>query len=142
MGYSEIVVRSDGPGAIQARDEQNNVVGIHWAEGKGEAKTTLRPMEMILAGLGGCLLATSWPILEKMRQAVTAYEIVLHGERAPEPPRVYRHIHVEHRLQGTDLDRDQVQRAIELAEQYCSASAMLSRAVEIRQTFTILAGDA
>ena len=138
MAATTVIVGSAQMGSVQAQDAQGNEVSIHWAEGNEGPKKALRPMEMILAGLGGCMLVTCWPILQKMRQPVAAYEIRVEGERASEPPRVFTRIHMEHRFRGAGLDPQKVERAVELAEGYCSASAMLSRAVPITHPCAIL----
>ena len=100
------------------------------------------PMELLLLGLGGCTGIDVVMILRKMRQAVTAYQVRVGGERAAEPPRVYTSMTVEHIVTGRDLDPAAVRRAVELSEtRYCSAAAMLCQATSITTTIRIIDAD-
>lgn len=97
-----------------------------------------RPMELLLASLGGCGGMDVISILRKMRQEVTAYEVRVSGERAADHPRVFTRITVEHVVTGRDLDEALVRRAVELArDRYCSVSAMLARSAEVTHIFRL-----
>jgi putative redox protein len=88
----------------------------------------VRPMEMVLLGLGGCTSFDVIDILRKSRQQVTDCETRLTAERADEVPSVFTRIHVHFVVRGRDLDPKRVARAVSLsAEKYCSASLMLER---------------
>ena len=98
-----------------------------------------RPMELLLLGLGGCTAFDVVEILRKGRQAMTACEVELEAERAPEPPKVFTRIHLHFRVAGAGLDRAKVARAIELStEKYCSATAMLEKTAQITHDFEIV----
>lgn len=110
----------------------------HAAEGD-RPSAGASPMELVLIGLGGCTGMDVVSILGKMRQDVTAYEVRVHGDRAPEHPRLYTSIVVEHRVTGRDLDPDKVEKAVRLSEAtYCSVSATLARGVPVRHDVTVL----
>ncbi len=101
----------------------------------------MRPMEMLLVGMGGCTAFDVVVILKKARQAVTDCEVVLEAERAAEPPKVFTRIHVHYRVRGTGLSEAQVKRAVELSTQkYCSASIMLGKTAELTHDYEILGG--
>lgn len=88
----------------------------------------VRPMEMVLIGLGGCTNFDVVSILKKARQPVESCEAFLEAERADEEPKVFTKIHVHFVVKGRGLKEAQVKRAVELsAEKYCSASIMLGR---------------
>jgi putative redox protein len=98
----------------------------------------LRPMEMLLLGLGGCTAIDVMLILKKGREAVAACAIEIEAERADTDPKIFTRIHLHYVLTGRNLARPKVERAIELsAEKYCSASAMLARTAEITHDFEI-----
>jgi len=99
----------------------------------------LRPMEMVLLGLGGCTAFDVLHILKKARQAVDDCVVELEAERADTEPRVFTRIHVHFIVTGKALKESQVQRAVALsAEKYCSASLMLGRGgVEISHDYEI-----
>lgn len=98
-----------------------------------------RPMELLLAGLGGCTGMDVISMLRKMRQDVTDYHIQISGEQAPEHPKVFTSIQVEHVVRGRALNAESVRRAVELsATRYCSAAAMLGRVARIEETYRVI----
>jgi putative redox protein len=98
----------------------------------------MRPMEMMLLGLGGCTAFDVVMILEKGREKVTGCVVELDGERAAEDPRVYTRVKMIYRLKGENLKPAAVERAIRLSmEKYCSATAMFAKTAKIEHTWTI-----
>jgi len=98
----------------------------------------VRPMEMLLLGIGGCTQFDVLLILRKARQEVTDCVVELQAERAGEDPKVFTRIHVHFIVSGRGLAEKQVERAIRLsAEKYCSASIMLGATAEISHDFEI-----
>ena len=99
----------------------------------------IRPMELVLAGLGACTAFDVVSILKKSRQKVTDCRVELDAERADEVPKVFTRIHIHFVITGQDLKAAAVERAIELsAEKYCSATIMLSASVEISHDFEVV----
>lgn len=101
----------------------------------------VRPMEMMLLGMGGCTTFDVVHILKKSREAVTDCVAELSAERAESEPKVFTRIHVRFIVKGHDLKEAKVKKAVELsAEKYCSASIMLGNAgVEITHDYEIVA---
>jgi putative redox protein len=100
----------------------------------------LRPMEMLLLGMGGCASFDVIHILKKARQPVTDCVVELEAERATTEPKVFTRIHAHFKVSGDGLSEKQVARAVELsAEKYCSASIMLGKTAEITHDFELLA---
>ncbi len=98
----------------------------------------IRPMEMLILGLGGCSSFDVMMILQKSRQKVEHCEVELDYERAEKDPKVYTRIHMHFIITGRDVDAKRVAKAIELsAEKYCSASIMLGKTAEITHDFEI-----
>ena len=99
----------------------------------------IRPMEMLLLGLGGCTAFDIVMILERMREKVTGLDIALEGERAAEDPKVYTHVKLIYKVKGRKLKPANVERAVNLsAEKYCSASAMFAKSATIEHSFEII----
>lgn len=99
----------------------------------------IRPMEMVLLGMGGCTAFDVVMILKKARQPVADCVVEMEAERAASDPRVFTRIHVHFVVTGSGLSDKQVARAVELsAEKYCSASIMLSKAVDITHDYEIV----
>jgi len=100
----------------------------------------VRPMEMVLMGMGACTAYDVVHILKKSRQPVVRCVAELNAERADSEPKVFTKIHVHFVVTGQGLTEAAVKRAVDLsAEKYCSASIMLGRAgVEITHDFEII----
>ena len=99
----------------------------------------IRPMEMVLLGMGGCTAFDVVMILKKARQPVADCVVEMEAGRAASDPRVFTRIHVHFVVTGSGLSDKQVARAVELsAEKYCSASIMLSKAVDITHDYEIV----
>lgn len=101
-----------------------------------------RPMELVLAGLGGCTAFDVVSILEKARQQIQGCEVLLEAERADSIPKVFTRIHILFRVSGHQLKPAAVARAVSLsAEKYCSATLMLKDRVEITHDYEIIETD-
>jgi putative redox protein len=99
----------------------------------------VRPMEMLLLGLGGCTAFDVVMILEKSREKVTGCEVELDAERASEDPKVFTHVKMIYTVTGKDLKPASVERAIKLsAEKYCSASKMFEFTAKIEHEWKII----
>lgn len=99
----------------------------------------VRPMEMLLLGLGGCASIDVVMILQKSRQNIRDCTVQIRAERADSEPKVFTKIHLHFVVEGHDLSEDRVKRAIALsAEKYCSASLMLGKTAEITHDFEVL----
>ncbi|WP_426151161.1 OsmC family protein [Pseudomonas sp. DC3000-4b1] len=105
-----------------------HAVVMDGAPESGGRNLGVRPMEMVLIGLGGCSSFDVVAILKKARQPVERCEAFLDAERAEEDPKVFTRIHLRFVVEGRGLKESHVKRAVELsAEKYCSASIMLGR---------------
>lgn len=99
----------------------------------------MRPMEMLLVGMGGCSSIDVVTILKKSRQPITDCVAEITAERADEIPKVFTKIHVHFVVTGKGLNPVQVERAVNLsAEKYCSASIMLGKAAQMSHDFEIV----
>ena len=99
----------------------------------------VRPSEMLLVALASCSAVDVVDIMKKKRKPLTKLEIVIHGERDPEPPWPYRKIEVTYQVQGKGLTEKAVAQAIELStEKYCSVAATVRGVADIQTRFTIL----
>ncbi len=102
----------------------------------------IRPMEMLLLGLGGCTAFDVVMILKKARQQIDDCEVHIEAERADNIPRVFTRIHIHFVVSGRGLDVAKVEKAVNLsAEKYCSASEMLGKTAEMSHDFEVLALD-
>ena len=98
----------------------------------------VRPMEMLLLGMGGCTQFDVLLILRKARQEVTDCVVELEAERAESDPKVFTRIHAHFVVTGKGLDPKRVEKAIQLsAEKYCSASIMLGATASVTHDFEL-----
>jgi putative redox protein len=99
----------------------------------------IRPMEMLLLGVGGCSSFDVVQILQKGRNDFVHCVTEVTAERVDAIPSVFSKIHLHFKVTGKGLKAAAVERAVKLsAEKYCSASIMLSKAVEITHDFEII----
>ena len=98
----------------------------------------MRPMELILMGVGACSAFDVMSILKKSRQDVTDCRCEVEGTRAEEIPKVFTDIHLHFVVSGKDLNDKVVARAINLsAEKYCSASIMLAQVANVTHSYEL-----
>ena len=122
-----------------AETGSGHLVAMDGAPEAGGRNLAPRPMELLLAGAGGCTAFDIVMILEKGRQAVRGCEVRLEAERAPSDPKVFTRIRFHYVVRGRGLDADRVERAVKLsAEKYCSASIMLGKTAELEHTWEIV----
>src|SRR6478736_6393800 len=98
-----------------------HAVVMDGAPESGGRNLGIRPLEMLLIGLGACTAFDVVHILEKGREPVTGCEVEVEAERAPSEPKVFTKVHLTYKLRGRGLKSAAVERAISLsAEKYCS----------------------
>jgi len=119
-------------------DSGHSVV-MDGAPDAGGRNLGVRPMEMLLLGLGGCTAFDVVSILHKSRQQIVDCEVEIEAERAGEIPKVFTKIHLHFIVSGKDLDENKVAKAVELsADKYCSASRMFEKVAEITHDFEVV----
>ena len=122
--------------------ETGHAVVLDGAPENGGRNIGMRPMEMLLIGMGACTSFDVVTILKKARQPIVDCVAEIDAARADEIPKVFTKIHVHVVITGDNLNETQVERAVKLsAEKYCSASIMLSKSVEITHGFEIKASE-
>lgn len=120
------IVNMDG-----APDDKNRANG-----GRNQAP---RPMEMLLAGAGGCTAYDVVLILKRGRHDVKGCSVQLTSERAETDPKVFTKIHMQFTVSGKNLPVGTVERAIAMShDKYCSATIMLGKTAEITTGFDIV----
>jgi putative redox protein len=136
----ECTVRWSGEGmSFLAETGSNHLVTMDGAPDGGGRNLAPRPMEMVLAGTGGCTAYDVVVILKKSGQDVTGCEVKLTAERAATDPKVFTKIHMHWTVRGRALKRNLVEHAVRLThEKYCSATAMLSKTAEVTRDFEVV----
>ena len=110
-----------------AKTGTGHIAAMDGAPEGGGHNLAPRPMELLLAGTGGCTAYDVVLILKRGRHAITGCSVKLQAERADVDPKVFTKIHFVFTVSGDNLPRAAVERAIALShEKYCSASAMMA----------------
>ncbi|MBS7565238.1 OsmC family protein [Mucilaginibacter sp. Bleaf8] len=121
--------RVSGDYGFEARDENGHTIKMDSSPESGGQNFGVRPMQMLLMGLGGCSAIDVLSILKKQRQEVTDYRMQIRGDReAGVEPSLWKDVTIEFHLYG-NVDPDKAKRAVELSlNKYCSVSATLEKA--------------
>ena len=122
-----------------AETGSGHLVCMDGAPDAGGRNLAPRPMELLLAGTGGCTAFDIVLILKRGRHDVTGCEVRLQADRAETDPKVFTRINMHFVVSGRKLKRDAVERAVNLsAEKYCSASIMLGKTAAISHSFEVV----
>ncbi|MCB1957064.1 MAG: OsmC family protein [Rhodocyclaceae bacterium] len=125
-----------------AETGSGHIVAMDGAPEAGGRNLAPRPMEMMLAGAGGCTAFDVMLILKRSRQDVRDCTVHLAAERADTDPKVFTRIRFTYTVTGKNLKPETVERAVHLsAEKYCSASIMLGKTAEIEHDWKIVEVD-
>jgi len=123
------LVRVSGDFGFEATDENNHSVRMDSSPESGGQNFGVRPMQMLLMGIGGCSAIDVLAILKKQRQEVKDYKMVISGERDHgKEPSLWNEVSLEFHLYG-NIDKNKAEKAVELSiNKYCSVSATLEKA--------------
>ncbi len=137
---TSVTVKHEGGLAFVGQGPSGHAMRMDAAAEVGGADSAARPMEMLLAALGGCSGIDVAIILKKMRVDVDGFEVRLNGVRGDERPRIFTEIDVEYVFRGENLEekREQLEKAARLSfEKYCSVAGMLNKAATMTHRVTI-----
>jgi putative redox protein len=136
----ECTVRWHEGMSFVAETGSGHMVAMDGAPAAGGRNLAPRPMELLLAGAGGCTSFDVIMILQKGRQEVLDCSVRLVAERAEEDPKVFTRIDMHFVITGRNLKPEAVERAVKLsAEKYCSASIMLGKTAVMHHSWEIVA---
>jgi len=123
-------IAQTGSGHLVPMDGAPEAGGHNWAA---------RPMELLLAGAGGCASFDVVSILKKSRQDIRGCEVKLSAERADTDPKVFTRLHLHFVVTGSGLKPETVERAVTLsAGKYCSATIMLGKTAATTHSWEIV----
>lgn len=137
----ECTVRWAGPTGMTFMTEtgSGHLVAMDGAPEGGGRNLAPRPMELVLAGTGGCTAYDVVLILKRGRHDIRGCDVRLNAERAADDPKVFTRIALHFSVRGRNLNRSAVERAVKLShDKYCSATAMLAKTAEITYTVEVV----
>jgi putative redox protein len=122
-----------------AETGSGHLVTMDGAPEGGGRNLAPRPMEVVLAGTGGCTAYDVVVILRKSGQDIRGCDLTLTSERAEKDPKVFTKVHFHFTVRGRNLKTNLVERAIKLShEKYCSASIMIEKTAVLTHSFEIV----
>lgn len=131
--------RVSGDFHLEATNDTGNSIHLDASPDIGGTGKGMRPMQLLLAALGGCSSVDLVMILKKQKQELKDISITVTGEREKgKVPSLYTDAHIHFKLVG-NLDKEKVEKAIVLAvEKYCSVAKTLEKSAIITHSFEII----
>lgn len=122
-----------------AQNEQDISLNIDGSPEIGGENKGFRPMQLLLAALGGCSSIDVVSILKKQRQVLEGFDIEVDGEReAGKEPSLFKDILVTFKLTGATLDPEKVKKAVSLSmDKYCSVAKTLEPTATIKSNIVL-----
>ncbi len=124
---------------MEAKNELGNTIRMDGSPKVGGSDLAMRPMQVLLAALGGCSSIDVISILKKQRQDLKDIQITVTGEREKDvEPSLYTEVHAHFKLYG-NLDAEKAEKAVSLSmEKYCSVAKTLEKTAKVTYTFEII----
>jgi putative redox protein len=134
-----VVVDWNGKLRFKGKNENGLSVNFDVPVESGGDGTAMTPMETLLACLGACTGIDIVLIMKKKRQDLRGLTIEVSGNRRDEDPRIYTEIGIKYILRGRSLNKEVVERSIQLSEsKYCSVSGMIKNNAKITTSYEIV----
>ncbi len=131
--------RVSGAFHLEAVNENGNSLHLDASPDIGGTNKGMRPMQLLLAAMGGCSSIDIISILKKQKQELKDIKITVTGEREKDAiPALYTEVHAHFKLYG-NLDLDKAQKAVSLSvEKYCSVAKTLEATAKVTYSFEII----
>lgn len=125
---------------MEAQNEQGGLIRMDGSTSIGGLEGGFSPMQLLLAGVGGCSAIDIIGILKKQKQNLQDLKVEIDGDRQKKGTySEFKTIHIKYIFSG-DLDERKVERAINLSlDKYCSVSKTLEKTSEITHSYEITA---
>lgn len=132
------IKRIDSDFLMEAVNETGNTLLMDGSESIGGHHKGFRPMQMMLAAVGGCSAIDIISILKKQKQEIESFEVAVEGDKqSVDSYSVYKTIDIHFKITGK-VDKEKAERAAQLShDKYCSVSKALEYSSEIRFKVTV-----
>ncbi len=132
------IKRIDDNFNMEATNDTGNSILMDGSPDIGGAGKGMRPMQLLLAAVGGCSAIDIILILKKQKQIIESFEIEVDGEREKiEGYSLFRDICLHFKIKGK-VDLDKAERAVKLSiEKYCSVSKTLEPTAKITYKISV-----
>ncbi len=124
---------------MEAVNEGGNKVQMDASPETGGHNQGMRPMQLLIAAMGGCSSIDVISILKKQKQDLKDIQITLTAEREKDAvPSLFTEVHAHFKLYG-NLDEDKVNKAVSLSlDKYCSVAKTLEKTAKITYSYEIV----
>jgi len=131
--------RIDQDFRMEAVNEKGNAIVMDAGAADGGHDSGMRPMQLLLAAMGGCSAIDLIAILRKQREPLNDLKITVTGEREQGVvPALYTEVHAHFKLFG-DINPEKAERAVQLSvEKYCSVAKTLEKTAKVTYSFEIV----
>jgi putative redox protein len=131
--------RVDEDFRMEAINEKGKSLYMDAGEADGGHDSAMRPMQLLLAAMGGCSAIDLIGILRKQREPLTDLKITVTGEREQGiVPALYTEVHAHFKLFG-DINKEKAERAVQLSvDKYCSVAKTLEKSAVVTHSFEIV----
>jgi putative redox protein len=102
----------------------------------------MRPMQVLLAAMGGCSAVDVVTILKKQREPLKDIKITITGEREKDKvPALYTEVNAHFKLYGK-IDIEKAEKAVALSVgKYCSVAKTLEKSATITYSVEVISGE-
>lgn len=122
---------------FEAKNENKKTINIDASPNIGGNDNGFRPMELLLAGLGGCSGIDVLHILKKQKIELDEFSIKIEATRKDEQPSIFETIKVLFEVKG-NVEETKLKRAIDLSmEKYCSVTKILEKSATIDYSYKL-----
>ncbi|MDA9341728.1 OsmC family protein [Flavobacteriaceae bacterium] len=98
----------------------------------GGSNQGLSPKALMLSSLGGCTGLDLLSLLKKMRVEIEGFKVIVNGELTEEHPKYYDKVSIDYYFIGTDLNKENIKKAVSLSEErYCGVIKMFRAFAEV-----------
>lgn len=123
---------------MEAANEEGGLIRMDGSTSIGGLEGGFSPMQLLLAGAGGCSAIDIMGILEKQKQDLQDLKVEIEGDRQKKDTySEFTTIHLHYIFTGA-LDEAKVERAINLSlDKYCSVTKTLGKTSKISHSYEI-----
>jgi putative redox protein len=111
---------------LKAQNEEGAAISMDATVDVGGNNLGLTPMQLLLAGAGGCSAIDVISILKKQKQVITSFRVEVVGDKEKvDHHSEWKKIHLRFIIEG-EIEKEKAQHALDLSmEKYCSVSKSL-----------------
>ncbi|PAU93679.1 osmotically inducible protein OsmC [Aliifodinibius salipaludis] len=123
---------------MEAQNDEGGLIRMDGTTEIGGLEGGFSPMQLLLAGVGGCSAIDIIGILKKQKQDLQDLKVEVDGDRQSKGTySEFTTIHINYIFTG-DLDEKKVERAINLSlDKYCSVTKTLEKTSKITHSYEI-----